>query len=347
MSLIEELAAQVRAAAEELPLPQVMKALEHLQAASDRLRWVRQESVSPMGVPELSAATEHAETAGHALRVAQEQFAAYLAAIGMGQDRAGRGPAGDPADRNRPEAKSESDDEPPVPVAGPAAPDPVRRWWPSRVAELTGRTDESTVSRPAADRPHRAQTADELLRRVATAIRSGDRGRMHAELRDVDADVGLGLAAVAPPLLRELATELLGAPPRAADQARLRRAAGDLRDLLPGLSPAVLDTLITRICRMPPPQQPKERTHPADPAVAGAVFAGLLLRRLGQPPPPAGRPASPAATGRPAPVGADRGGRSVPPGRPAPAGGDRAGRPATVGPRRPPAGTQPARETHG
>nr|MDT0657516.1 hypothetical protein [Micromonospora sp. DSM 115978] len=323
MSLIEEMAARVRAAAEDLPLAQVMKALEHLQAASDRLRWVRQESVSPMGVPELSAATEHAETAGHALRVAQEQLASYLTGIGMGQERSGRGPAGDPADRRRAPEPEGEEHQPPVPAAAPANPEPVRRWWPSRVAELTGRADD-----PDADRRGRADSADELLRRVAAAVRSGDRGRMHAELRDVDADIGLGLAAVAPPLLRELATELLGAPPRAPDQARLRRAAGELRDLLPGLHPSVLDTLVTRICRMPPPEQP-ERSHPVDGAVAGAVLAGLFLHRLGHPPPPA-RPAGAAAPARTPPGGTERVGR---PGAPAPA--------------RPTAAARPSRETHG
>jgi hypothetical protein len=123
--------------------------------------------------------------------------------------------------------------------------------------------------------------AAELLRRVTTAVRTGDRDRMHTELRDADADIGLGLAAVAPPLLRELATELLGRPPRAPDRARLRREAEGLRDLLPGLPPAVLDTLLTRICRMPPPQGQPPQPHPADPAVASAVLAGLLLGRVG------------------------------------------------------------------
>ncbi len=89
MSIVEEVGAQVRAAAEELPLGLLGQALEKFGLASERLRWVRQESANPMGVPELSAATEHAETAGYALRLAQEQLTAYLAAIGLAPDGAG------------------------------------------------------------------------------------------------------------------------------------------------------------------------------------------------------------------------------------------------------------------
>ncbi|WP_374251061.1 hypothetical protein [Micromonospora sp. R77] len=88
MSIVEDIGAQVRAAAEELPLAPLALALEKFGQAAERLRWVRQESANPMGVPELSAATEHAETAGYALRVAQEQLAGYLAAIGLAADGA-------------------------------------------------------------------------------------------------------------------------------------------------------------------------------------------------------------------------------------------------------------------
>ncbi|NED53406.1 hypothetical protein G3I24_21210, partial [Micromonospora aurantiaca] len=95
MSIVEDIGAQVRAAAEELPLAQLAAALEKLGQAQERLRWVRQESSDPMGVPELSSATEHAETAGYALRVAQEQLTAYLAAIGLAPDGARPAPPGE------------------------------------------------------------------------------------------------------------------------------------------------------------------------------------------------------------------------------------------------------------
>ncbi|PTA47344.1 hypothetical protein [Micromonospora sp. RP3T] len=278
MSIVEDIGAQVRAAAEELPLAQLAAALEKLGQAQERLRWVRQESADPMGVPELTAATEHAETAGYALRVAQEQLSAYLAAIGLAADGV---PAATSGER-RPRHDAPRGEAAPAP--GPA-PDPgeqpaVRRWWAVRVAELTGGREG------APDEPdERVENAHELLRRVVVGIRSGDRDRLHAELRRAHADVGLGLAAIAPPMLRDLAGELLGHPPRADDLARLRRELdGRVRDLLPGLPPPVLDTLLTRICRMPPPRRDdgQEQPHAADPAVTAGVLTAVLLDRLGR-----------------------------------------------------------------
>ncbi|WFE40124.1 hypothetical protein [Micromonospora sp. WMMD998] len=278
MSIVEDIGAQVRAAADELPLAQLAAALEKLGQAQERLRWVRQESADPMGVPELSAAIEHAETTGYALRVAQEQLTAYLAAIGLSPDGA---PAPPPGER-RPRHDTPRGDGPPAP--GPdAEPDEqpaVKRWWAVRVAELTGGREG------APDEPdERIEDSRELLRRVVVGIRSGDRDRLHRELRRAHADVGLGLAAIAPPMLRDLAGELLGHPPRADDLARLRRELdGRVRDLLPGLPPPVLDTLLTRVCRMPPPRRDdgQEQPHAADPAVTAGVVTGVLLQRLGR-----------------------------------------------------------------
>ncbi|NES13076.1 MULTISPECIES: hypothetical protein [Micromonospora] len=279
MSIVEDIGAQVRAAAEELPLAPLALALEKFGQATERLRWVRQESANPMGVPELSAATEHAETAGYALRVAQEQLSAYLAAIGLAADGA-PAPTGD---RRRPKHDAPQGDVPPAAPASAPEPDEqptVRRWWAVRVAELTGGR-EGAPGEP----DDRVGDARELLRRVVTGVRSGDRERLHRELRGAHADVGLGLAAIAPPLLRDLAGELLGHPPRADDLGRLRRELdGRVRDLLPGLPPPVLDTLLTRVCRMPPPRRPgdQEQPHAADPAVTAGVLTGVLLDRLGR-----------------------------------------------------------------
>ncbi|MEU1687612.1 hypothetical protein [Micromonospora sp. NPDC005707] len=279
MSIVEDIGAQVRAAAEELPLAQLAAALEKFGQATERLRWVRQESANPMGVPELSAATEHAETAGYALRVAQEQLSAYLAAIGLAADGA---PAPKAADRRprhdaaRGEVASPAPDTAPEPDEQPA----VRRWWAVRVAELTGGREGAPD-----DPDERVGDSRELLRRVVTGIRAGDRDRLHRELRRAHADVGLGLAAIAPPMLRGLAGELLGHPPRADDLGRLRRELdGRVRDLLPGLPPPVLDTLLTRVCRMPPPRRAddQEQPHAADPAVTAGVVTGVLLDRLGR-----------------------------------------------------------------
>ncbi|MFU8852532.1 hypothetical protein ACNAW0_16315 [Micromonospora sp. SL1-18] len=278
MSIVEDIGAQVRAVADELPLAQLAVALEKFGQATDRLRWVRQESADPMGVPELSAATEHAETAGYALRVAQEQLSAYLAAIGIAAD----GTPAPTADSRQSKHDTPREVAAPAPAAVPdQGVDPTaRRWWSVRVAELTGGREG-----PPDEPDERVGDARELLRRVVTGVRSGDRDRLHRELRRAHADVGLGLAAVAPPLLRDLAGELLGHPPRADDLGRLRRELdGRVRDLLPGLPPPVLDTLLTRVCRMPPPRRAtdQEQPHAADPAVTAGVVTGVLLDRLGR-----------------------------------------------------------------
>ncbi|MFI7024477.1 hypothetical protein ACIBMZ_17345 [Micromonospora sp. NPDC049900] len=277
MSIVEDVGAQVRAAAEDLPLGLLGQALEKFGLASERLRWVRQESANPMGVPELSAATEHAETAGYALRVAQEQLTAYLAAIGLAPDGAAPPPVGDQERRPAHDAPRSAE-----PVAdAPEAPGEVRlrRWWSVRVAELTGGREG-----PAEGPDERISDSQELLRRVVRGVRSGDRDGLHRDLRGAHADVGLGLAAVAPPLLRDLAAELLGHPPRSDDLSRLRRELdGRVRDLLPGLPTPVLDTLLTRVCRMPPPRRGEdEQPHAADPAVTAGVLTGVLLDRLGR-----------------------------------------------------------------
>ncbi|MEU1397043.1 hypothetical protein ABZ403_13410 [Micromonospora zamorensis] len=318
MSIIEDVGGQVRAASEEFPVALLGQALEKFGLAAERLRWVRQESANPMGVPELSAATEHAESAGYALRVAQEQLSAYLTAIGLGAD-------GTPAPR--PEQRAPRHDTPPA--AGPTAvaPEPAEqvrmsRWWSVRVAELTGGR-EGTDDEP----DERVDDSQELLRRVVGGVRSGDRDRLRKELRRAPADVGLGMAALAPPLLRELAGELLGHPPRATDLGRLRgELHGRVRDLLPGLPPPVLETLLTRVCRMPPPRASGEPPHAADSAVTAGVATGLLLARLGRDLPTGGAKepvGAGQANGAGPPNGAEqRGG----PGQPT-----RAGRPAGAG----------------
>ncbi|MEV4814008.1 hypothetical protein [Micromonospora avicenniae] len=346
MSIVEDVGAQVRAAAEELPLGLVGQALEKFGLAGERLRWVRQESANPMGVPELSAATEHLESAGYALRLAQEQLAAYLAAIGLGAD--GAGPARPPGSE-RPRHDAPRSAAPVVVPSQPAEQVRLRRWWSVRVAELTGGPE-------SADEPdERITDSAELLRRVARGVRAGDRDRLRTELRRAHADVGLGLAALTPPLLRDLASQLLGHPPRADDLNRLRGALdGRVRDLLPGLPAPALETLLARVCRMPPPRRSGEAPHAADSAVAGGVLAGVLLARLGRdlPVDAAGRgatdEAAPPAGGDGGRPGTERTGRAAPghggrttPGRVAGTGPDRApsGGPAD----RAPAGIRPTR----
>ena len=132
---------------------------------------------------------------------------------------------------------------------------------------------------------------------------------------------GWALAAIAPPLLRELAGELLGHPPRADDLPRLRgELDGRVRDLLPGLPPPVLETLLTRVCRMPPPRASGEQPHAADSAVTAGVATAVLLARLGRDL-PAGGANEPAAadkrTARRAPARGGAGQPRGPGGRPA------------------------------
>ncbi|GGM29417.1 MULTISPECIES: hypothetical protein [Micromonospora] len=315
MSIVEDIGAQVRAAAEDLPLGLLAQALEKFGQAAERLRWVRQESANPMGVPELSAATEHAETAGYALRVAQEQLAAYLTTLGLTADGA---PAPRPQQR-QPKHDQPRDDAPPAAGEGPqqAADPTVRRWWAVRVTELTGGT-----TAPTGEPDAQIGDARELLRRVTGGVRSGDRDRVRAELCRAHADVGLGLAALAPPLLRELAGELLGHPPRAEDLPRLRsQLDGRVRDLLPNLPPPVLETLLSRVCRMPPPRG-GEQPHAADSAVTSGVLAGVLLDRLGRdlPPESSGSPQRPGAADGSTPDGqrSTRDGGAPPPRDPRP-----------------------------
>jgi len=276
MSLLQELGAQLRATSDELPTGLVTAAMERLRSATELLNWVRQASVDPIGVPQLGNATEHAEHAVAALRLAQEAIASYLATLGLAADAVAPPPDRDwRAGLERDEEKRRQQD------TGPeAAPPPERLgpWWQERIATLTGeappRPGEVTAERGPAD-------TGELLRRVAAGVRSGDRARLGRDLHRVNASTGLGLSAVTGPVLHRLAGDLLGHEPRPDDLARLRTAAaGRVRSLLPGTPPAVLDALLARICRAPVTagQQP----HPADSAVTSSVLTGVLLARLGR-----------------------------------------------------------------
>jgi hypothetical protein len=168
-------------------------------------------------------------------------------------------------------------------------------------------------------------------------------------------------------VLHRLAGDLLGHEPRPEDVPRLRSAAaGRVRSLLPGTPPAVLDTLLARICRAP--AQPEGRTHPADSAVTASVLTGVLLARLGRdassldppapsspaPPPAAPSTAAPsraapsppaASRAAPPPAGPSPLAAPSPPGVLSPAGPDSAGpEPAAAQPGAPPrAASEPPR----
>jgi len=300
MSLVEHLGARIRATSDNLPLGLVTMAVERLRTATELLIWVRQASTNPLAVPSLAHAAEHAEQAGHALRVAQQALADYLAAIGLGAalpsapDRSWR-TALDQTDRTGPGAPAAS--------AAPA----LGRWWATRVAELTGHEPEpdqpagSTSGRDTdgpgrsdgpGGPPARSGAADsvELLRRVAGAVRAGDRDRLHRDLAAVAPPTGLELAAITPPVLHRLASDLLDHHPRDEDLRRLDAATGPwVRKLLPGLPAPVLGTRLARICRIAP--EPRRTgddrpppAHPADSAIAAAVLTGVLLRLLDREP---------------------------------------------------------------
>jgi hypothetical protein len=283
MSLLQELGAQLRATSDELPTGQVQVAMERLRTATELLNWVRQESVDPIGVPLLGNATEHAERAAAALRIAQDAIAAYLSALGLAAD-ADRAPDGDW--RSGLEEKPPARPEPPRPAQAPRPggngdrppPEKLGPWWQQRVGELTG---EPPAKPEEVARQH--PSTAELLRRVAGSVRSGDRARLGRDLQGVDASTGLGLSAVTPPVLHRLAGDLLGHEPRPEDLARLRSAVtARVRSLLPGTPPSTLETLLARICRAP--ARAEQPAHPADNAVTSSVLTGVLLARLGRDP---------------------------------------------------------------
>jgi hypothetical protein len=292
MSLLQELGAQLRATSDELPTGLVTAAMERLRSATELLDWVRQTSVDPMGVPQLGNATEHAEHAAAALRLAQDAIAAYLTAVGLSAEgaqapdrdwRAGREEqqkgderGANPADR--PDRSDRPDREPP-------SPEKLGPWWQRRVEQLTGEAPphpDQIDSKPVAAEMRRRIDTGELMRRVAGRVRSGDRARLGHDLHEVDATTGLSLSAAAAPVLRRLSGDLLGHEPRPEDLGRLRTAvAARVRSLLPGIPAPVLEQILARLCRA---RVPEGSAHPADSAVTSSVLAGVLLARLGRDP---------------------------------------------------------------
>jgi hypothetical protein len=291
MSLLTELGAQLRATSDELPTGLVTAALERLRSATELLTYVRQASVDPIGVPLLGNATEHAERAAAALRVAQDAIAAYLGAVGLSADvqqppnADGRVRPTEPEGRPRPGTAAP----PRPPDRRPPVPENPGRAWQQRVSELTG----EPPPRPEEVAARHPSTA-EVLRNVAADVRSGDRARLGRHLQNVDAATGLGLSAVTPPVLRRLAGDLLGHEPRPEDVPRLRTAvSARVRSLLPGASPGALEALLARVCRAPAASErpeaggsatPGADDDAADNAVTASVLTGVLLARLGRDP---------------------------------------------------------------
>ncbi|MEU8081209.1 hypothetical protein AB0B31_37870 [Catellatospora citrea] len=273
MSLVQDLADQLRVAREELPLPQVSAAAERLRSATGLLAWVLHHSATPVSVPDLSRAVERLDHAAAALRVAQDRLDEYALALGMPVDTHTRHDEGwraaVPAQAPRGEVSGSGDCR-------------LADWWGERIAALTG--ESFSASTLTGDRADAAQSSAELLRRCVQAAHDGDRRRLHRHLVAAGPAVGLGLAAIAPPLLRHLAADLVGYPPRLEDLARVRRAALPLPgELLPQLPAEAAEEIVARVCHTSP-QRTADRapTHPVDAATAAALLVAALLRANGR-----------------------------------------------------------------
>src|SRR6266536_2275045 len=108
MSLLSELAVNLRAAGTELPLPEVRRAAHEVDTASRRLAAALIQQ--PPGIRALSGALEHLDSAAGALLLAQHSLQGYLASVGALP--------------------------PPVPSTVDT---PIpSNWWVERVVELTG-----------------------------------------------------------------------------------------------------------------------------------------------------------------------------------------------------------------
>jgi hypothetical protein len=242
MSTVQDLADQIRVTREELPVVQVAAAAERLRMAGGLLARVMRSAGEPARVPQLGSASERLDTAAGLMRSAQEALEAYALALGIAAD--------------------------PIPDVGPPT-----EWWSERVRALFGR---DRIPDPSTMEP--GGSSIDLLKRIASAALRGLPERVHRELAGAGAAVGLGMAAVAPPLLRYLAADLVGHPPRLEDLARVRRAALVHVALLPNLPIEAADEVVSRVCRANA-QRGSDRppTHPVDAAAAAALLvAGLL-----------------------------------------------------------------------
>lgn len=270
MSLVQDLADQLRVTREELPLAQVASATERLRTATGLLAWVLHESNTPTTVPDLTHAVSRLEHAGAAIRVAQDAIEEYSFALGMPADAFGQDSSWQAAMMLPSQ---------PVKAGGRVAVSDAKLadWWADRVSQLTA---SSTV----VDRSDAAPHSAELLRRCVDAALDGNTAKLHRHLTAAGPAIGLGLATVAPPLLRQLATELIGHPPRLEDLARVRRAAIPLGvEVLPDLAPDAAEEIIARVCHARTQRAAgRGPTHPVDAAVSAALLVAGLLRAGGR-----------------------------------------------------------------
>jgi len=286
MSLVQDLADQLRAVREDLPIAEVNAAAERLRMAGGLLAWVMHATGDPQRVPQLGGAADRLESAAGLMRSAHDALDAYSLALGM---------AADPVGTAMPWSAGAL-----VPTQARTTDVPLSDWWGERVRLLAGRdalddlltaaaTDDPAVphspDRGASLRSSSdpAETSIDLLRRCVSATLDERPAKLHRELASAGPAVGLGLAAVAPPLLRYLAAELVGHPPRLEDLARVRRAALVHLGLLPELSPEAAEEIVARVCHATPQRRGEgSPTHPVDSAAAAALIVAGLLAATGR-----------------------------------------------------------------
>lgn len=254
MSLIQELADRLRSTRDGLPIADVTGAAARLRTAQGLLTWVMHESSRPDAVPGVGLAASRLDHAAAALRVVQDAIDEYCQAVGLAVDgRPTEIPVPVPAQRSFPADAHMGD------------------WWSERVAFLTG---FSTT-----DRGDTAGSSTDLLGVCVTAALDSDTKRIHRALTAAGPAIGLGLAAVAGPLLRHLAGDLVGHAPRLEDLARVRRAALPiLAEVLPSLVGDAAEEIIARVCHAQPQREAPQPAHPVDIATASALLIAGLLR---------------------------------------------------------------------
>jgi hypothetical protein len=259
MSLIQELADRLRSIRDGLPLAEVTGPAARLRTAQGLLAWVMHESSRPDAVPSVGFAAWRLDHAATALRMAQDAIDDYCRALGLAVDpRPAEVPATVPVQR------------------GPHADTQLHDSWSRRVAFLTG----FAAGFAAGERGgFAARSSSDLLCLCVAASLDGDLKRLHHVLIAAGPAVGLGLATVAPPLLRHLAGELVGHPPRLEDLARVRRAALPIRaELLPALPVDAAEETIARVCHAQPQRRSAQPAHPVDIAAGSALLVAGLLR---------------------------------------------------------------------
>lgn len=258
MSDLETLGARLRGIAADLPVPDTRKAALRLAEAQAGLSDALRESVEPAGVPQLNRAREHVDKAIRGLRSATDNLDEYLVSIGL--DTAGV--------RNESVSPNES-----VPVeVAPGSAD----WWRQRV---------NTISEGDAKTEPGEVTVTKLFSELVDRARRGDRDGYRERLLIAGVGNGSKLPGLSWPLIRNLATEVLGHAPTPKDDDRLRAVIREpVRKLLPKLPEDVALSQLHGACSLPHVAkdaeggQAAEKPHPADSAATGPVIVAALFQ---------------------------------------------------------------------